>query len=73
MNNGQIFGLTGNFFGQSLTNNGLENSNFFICQENIPIHKNSFSPRIIKLIPITNKYQVYQKPIGLSRGLSAIS
>jgi len=70
MNNGQIFGLTGNFFGQSLTNNSLENSNFFIGQQYISIH---FFSIPIKKTTTTTMNQYTRESMGCQEGLSAIS
>lgn len=54
MNNGQIITVDTNFIMQSLTNNTPKKGDLFIGQQYVPVHKNSFSPLIIKKTIPTN-------------------
>lgn len=65
MDNGQIITVNANFIVQSLTNNTLEESNFFIGQQDVSIH--DFPINIKKTIPTTIT-KVYHKQESCQEG-----
>jgi hypothetical protein len=56
--------LRGNLFGQSLTNNRTQKGNFFIGQQNIPIH---FFPILIKKNTNTSSTSIQEEPLVVKR------